>query len=1026
MKTGIKILFGVLLIIGLVSLTLAVTPPKVFGFDKIINLSNGFGYFDRISIGDSSTPLDLNFSLEVIGDTNLLGVLNVSENVNASKFIGFGALTETEYASFLRRQSNVLITGGNITSELFVSTSFNVSAGTAIFANKDYSSNLTSSDMNLTFVEFGPFLNVVIQNPTRGFSRLMLAPNGTLLQFPENDGLSSERFRDFITIGAVGHTVGGGVITNLDNDLKFGTDIDLALGLDDLSRAVGVINLNGNVFTANGANLAIDRSSGQVHQNGINYGLNKKDPNTFKLSTRINNTFIYFFRDATSATNSTFPNNAIIPNLFDDGSGTLQTVLNPQWTIQRIFIFPQVGQLTAVAFGQNTHISKAEAIASIETESFDALAALKGPGSILRGFLVVRGGATDLTNPSDAEFFTAGKFGFGGGAGGGGNGGIASLNDAYLKGNIITFDGTNPVIITSTSSGSFFEVNDLSESFRIGSDNVSITGKDFIVNNDDLFVNVTSGRVGINTLTPLAVLHIEAGANDIFFGEQVCAPGFTGIQIGTSPGTCSNYTLLSDGSDVFINRPTEGNLFFRENNANQMILDSDGNLSVDINTLFVNAITNRVGIGTTNPQQELNVIGDSNVTNNFFVGGNIGINTSNPLENLYVVNGNIGGSFNEGGVARWKLGSTSGSVDLQTLFPTPLRFGTNSITRMTILSTGEVGINTTSPSAKLEIEAGNSSIFFGEEVCTDVQFSGIQIGNTINGCVNYTLISDGSDVILNRPTGGSIFFREGNFNQMVITNTGNVEIGTQLLIASNSGFPYKIARDTITGFLDFQGSQAVFTGYDFISDDNTSLLTIIDNGNVGIGTTSPSTRLDINGIVTATEFNISSGVQYTSDRIIFGPAGGGVDPFFVLGTSAIGVRINDGATSWSAQSDIRTKKNIKTLSVLDKLDDYRAVEFDWKYREGHDVGVIAQELYTLFPEVVSKGSDEGDVKDITSEGIWSVEYSKLAPIALQGVKEVDEKYEKAIQELKSENDLLKDRLIQIEKRLDSMELICQT
>jgi len=39
------------------------------------------------------------------------------------------------------------------------------------------------------------------------------------------------------------------------------------------------------------------------------------------------------------------------------------------------------------------------------------------------------------------------------------------------------------------------------------------------------------------------------------------------------------------------------------------------------------------------------------------------------------------------------------------------------------------------------------------------------------------------------------------------------------------------------------------------------------------------------------------------------------------------------------------KENVQNLSVLDRLDDYRAVSFDWKSNGISDVGVIAQELY---------------------------------------------------------------------------------
>jgi len=86
-------------------------------------------------------------------------------------------------------------------------------------------------------------------------------------------------------------------------------------------------------------------------------------------------------------------------------------------------------------------------------------------------------------------------------------------------------------------------------------------------------------------------------------------------------------------------------------------------------------------------------------------------------------------------------------------------------------------------------------------------------------------------------------------------------------------------------------------------------------------------------------------------------------------------------------SDTRLKDNIAEYSVLDKLDDYRAVQFDWKAGGNHDVGVMAQELQSIFPELVNTGSSEGDIANAADPGVWSVQYSKLGALALQAIKE---------------------------------------
>ncbi|KKT04578.1 MAG: LVIVD repeat protein [Candidatus Magasanikbacteria bacterium GW2011_GWD2_43_18] len=98
-----------------------------------------------------------------------------------------------------------------------------------------------------------------------------------------------------------------------------------------------------------------------------------------------------------------------------------------------------------------------------------------------------------------------------------------------------------------------------------------------------------------------------------------------------------------------------------------------------------------------------------------------------------------------------------------------------------------------------------------------------------------------------------------------------------------------------------------------------------------------------------------------------------------------GVYLNQDETAWTSNSDNRLKDNIMDMSVLERLDGYRAVSFDWISSGKHDVGAIAQELYEIFPEAVSVGND---TLGPHGEGAWGIQYSKLGALALQGVKEL--------------------------------------
>ena len=105
----------------------------------------------------------------------------------------------------------------------------------------------------------------------------------------------------------------------------------------------------------------------------------------------------------------------------------------------------------------------------------------------------------------------------------------------------------------------------------------------------------SSGNVGIGTATPVSRLTVNSGANTNI-GDMGCVGTFGGIAFVNTPGPCTNYNLLGSATTLYLNRPSGGEIRFRENNGDQMIIAAGGN----------------VGIGTTAPTQKLSVNGDAN------------------------------------------------------------------------------------------------------------------------------------------------------------------------------------------------------------------------------------------------------------------------------------------------------------------------------------------------------------------------------------------------------------------------------
>jgi hypothetical protein len=97
-------------------------------------------------------------------------------------------------------------------------------------------------------------------------------------------------------------------------------------------------------------------------------------------------------------------------------------------------------------------------------------------------------------------------------------------------------------------------------------------------------------------------------------------------------------------------------------------------------------------------------------------------------------------------------------------------------------------------------------------------------------------------------------------------------------------------------------------------------------------------------------------------------------------------------------SDENLKENIvKIENALDKVNSIGGYEFDWKEEhkihhgfEGHDVGVIAQEIESVLPEVVTTKFN----------GFKGVKYEKIVPLLIEAIKELSAEVERLKKEIK--------------------------
>jgi hypothetical protein len=150
----------------------------------------------------------------------------------------------------------------------------------------------------------------------------------------------------------------------------------------------------------------------------------------------------------------------------------------------------------------------------------------------------------------------------------------------------------------------------------------------------------------------------------------------------------------------------------------------------------------------------------------------------------------------------------------------------------------------------------------------------------------------------------------------------------------------------------------------------------------------------VTGTLLATGTTLISG---SSQVVLSSTTGGGTSDNVQFGSLGIGMAASGTSGRIDATNDIvaysssdrRFKDNIKPIeNALDKINQIGGYEFDWKEEnkiehgyEGHDLGVIAQEIEAIAPELVQTREN----------GYKAVKYDKLVSVLIQAVKELSAK-----------------------------------
>ena len=441
-------------------------------------------------------------------------------------------------------------------------------------------------------------------------------------------------------------------------------------------------------------------------------------------------------------------------------------------------------------------------------------------------------------------------------------------------------------------------------------------------------LNVTGDLTVSGTTTTLNTEVLEVKDNEIILNSTATGiPSLNaGIEVerGSSTNvkfiwneTTDRWTFTNNGTDYY-NLPI--NVSELNNDSGYLNVESDtlttvtsrGNTTtndISVGNLTATSIisSGNIGIGTTNPQYKLDVLGDINFTGTFYqngsqfvasrwttgtgdniyrLSGNVGIGTTNPTEKLQV-NGNINLNYGSSTTASSITWSTSGTANVRLK-----TFGTSNSNASMVWNTGNLISNPTSA----------NSVYIGAWASPNASgTSNVSIGA---GC-GYVLTTGIGNVFVGQ---GAAYFTTGSDNTFIGSQSGG-----SVTSGSNNTILGKFNGNS--GGLDIRTSNNNVV----IADGSGNIrLYANSSGNIGIGTTNPQYKLDVLGdikisgvsnlkqITETVANNFSTSLTPVSDTLTIDAS---------LGTVILG-NLSSSVTTWAFTNVSTDNSKATTITVI--------------------------------------------------------------------------------------------------------------
>ena len=518
-------------------------------------------------------------------------------------------------------------------------------------------------------------------------------------------------------------------------------------------------------------------------------------------------------------------------------------------------------------------------------------------------------------------------------------------------------------------------------------------------------------------------LYIDGTANiDSLVADTADINGGTidGTAIGGNSPSSGAFTSISASGNVDLGNSTSDTITATGRFDSNLVPNADssrvlGSSALRWSKLWVDAITatNDVSIAG-----NLEVIGDANIT------GTLTYEDVTNIDSVGVVTArsglvvSSGGANITGGITGDLTGDVTGNADTATTLATSRTLsissdatgsasfngGANADIAVTLansgVTAGTYGSSSAIPAitvdAKGRITSASTSAIDSTSVSNGGESVSVSSGGQITSSANHDFDA-GIDVTGNITVTGTVDGRDvatdgsklDGIESGATADQTAAEIRTLVESASDSNVFTDADHSKLNGIAS--GAEVnVATNLSVSTTTTTNTIASSTGTNATIGeatgsaaglmSTTHHNKLD--GIASGAT-NVSNNNQITNGRgfitsssNISGTAAGlSGTPNITVGTISCGNITSSGTVT--ANSDAKLKKNVATVSnALDKVNLLRGVEFDYIANDKHSIGVIAQEVEAVLPDLV-----EGDETK-------SVAYGNLTAVLIEAVKEL--------------------------------------